>query len=55
MSLHAGVYGREFDIRDGSITTLGDVVTGGGSNHVKVRSNGINWMVAGKWAQSRKS
>jgi hypothetical protein len=41
--------GLEFDITDGSSAgTFGATVSGGGSDHCKVRYNGRNWTLMGK-------
>lgn len=37
----------EANVSDSSVTTFGSTVAGGGSNNVKVRSNGTNWTVCG--------
>jgi Pectate lyase superfamily protein len=42
------IEGMEFDITDGSTATWGATVSGGGSNHVKVRYNGSAWTVIGR-------
>lgn len=39
--------GLEVNVSDSSVTTFGTTVAGGGSSHVKVRSNGTNWTVMG--------
>jgi hypothetical protein len=39
--------GHECNVTDSSVTTFGATVAGGGSNNVKVRSNGTNWTVTG--------
>ncbi len=39
--------GHECNATDSSVTTFGSTVAGGGSNNVKVRSNGTNWTVTG--------
>jgi len=39
--------GYECNVTDSSVTTFGSTVAGGGSNNVKVRSNGTNWTVTG--------
>jgi len=39
--------GHECNAIDSSVTTFGSTVAGGGSNNVKVRSNGTNWTVTG--------
>jgi len=39
--------GHECNVTDSSVTTFGSTVAGGGSNNVKVRSNGTNWTVTG--------
>jgi hypothetical protein len=36
--------GDEFDISDGSTSTIGATATGSGANRIKVRWNGTNWI-----------
>jgi hypothetical protein len=42
------VEGMAFDITDSNTATWGAAAAGGGSNHVRVRYNGLSWTVVGK-------
>jgi hypothetical protein len=43
----APVEGMQYDITDSITGTWGTIAAGGGSNHVRLRYNGINWTVVG--------